>query len=172
MSESFRVSLLLLGLSVTLLSGCAMRQTRWIPPDERTPQGVVQREMEDLTKSLHPSRVIVLLLDPATGKIETVSASSREIMLSREASQREAARFRFDPAAVLEPFSLKELRTAGIENTTQVSALDLACLYGAIANGGVLRPENRRVIPSDEIECRRKDLLNLVQGKKDAIILT
>lgn len=166
-----KVWLLILILSVMLLSGCATRQVRWIPPDERTPRGVVHSEAEFLTKSLHPSRVIVLLADPASGSVEAVSSSRGGSMLSREASLREALQCRFDPGAVLEPFSLKELRAVGVTDITSVSALDLARLYGAIANGGILRPENRRIIPSDQIECRRKDLLDLVQGKRNAIIL-
>lgn len=171
MSVSPKISLLVLSLLAMLLAGCATRQTRWIPPDGQTPEDIVRSEADFLTKSLHPRRIIVLLADPTSGNIEALCASRNGKMLSRDASSRESVHFRFDPGAVLDPFSLKELRAVGVTDITSVSAQDLAHLYGAIANGGILRPENRRIIPSDQIECRQKHLLQLVQGKKDPIIL-
>lgn len=171
MSLFLRVSLLVPSFSAMLLPGCATRQVRWSPPDERNPEGIVRSEADFLTKSLHARRVIVLLADPANGKVEAVSASSGGVMLSREASRRKAGHFQFDPGAVLEPFSPKELHAAGVSDIEAVSALDLARLYAAVANGGGLHPEGREIIPSEQIECRQKHLMELVQGKRDAITL-
>lgn len=158
-------------LSLLPATGFATISPLWIDPQERTLQGVLHNEVDETTRNLRPSRMIVLLTDPRSGIVEGASASINGTMRSSESSLRQAIRFRFDPGAVLDPFSLKELHAVGVTDIASVSALDLARLYGAIANGGIQLPKKRRLIPSEEIEYRRKHLLDLVEGKREAITL-
>jgi len=168
-----------LGISVILLVAsfhamaviASASTTRWIPPGERTPQGILESEVDWETRSYLPDRMIILLSDPRTGKIEAVAASKRGKMLTRATTLHEASRFRFDPGAVFESFTLRELRAAGIGDPRKASALDLLHLYGAVAEGGMMRPEGSPIIPGDQVQVRRNNLLELVNGKKDPILL-
>ena len=165
-------SALLLVVSLHSMAGMASASTtRWIPPEERTPEGILRSEVNWETRSYHPDRMIILLSDPRTGTIEAVAASRQGRLLSRAAALRDASRFRFDPGAVFESFTLRELRSAGIGDHTTASAMDLLHLFGAVAEGGVMRPERRPIIPEDQVQARRNNLLELVQGKKDPILL-
>ena len=144
---------------------------QWIPPEERTPEGILRNEVEFMTRSYHPSRMIILLSDPRTGKIEAVAGSRHGKLLSRTDAFHEASRFRFDPGAIFESFTLGELRAAGIRNVSNVSSMDLLHLFGAVAEGGVMRPQGTTIISEDQVQPRRNDLLKLVQGRKDPILL-
>ena len=162
---------ILAALTILIVAGCATTRPHWIPPNERTAQAIVHHEVEETACSLHPSRMIVLLTDPRSGAVQGVSAYKNGAMLTRGASLREAMRFRFNPGAVLDSFSPKELHMAGVEDTARVTTSDLAHLYCAVAIGGILRPEGLILIPLDRIESRQHALQVLIQGKKDPILL-
>lgn len=141
-----------------------------IPAESRTTQSILQWEVDSETHSLHPKRMIIVLSDLRTGAIEA-AASKNGKMLSTGAALREASSFRFHPGAVFDLFTIRELRKAGIPDQGKVTTLDLVRLFGAVANGGILKPEGRRIIEEEDVEPRRSSLLDLVQGKNNPILL-
>jgi hypothetical protein len=162
----------LLVASLLVMADIALASTnQWIPSELRNSEGFLRNEVEFMIRSYHPSRMIILLSDPRTAKIEAVAGSKHGKLLSRTDAFHEASRFRFDPGAVFESFTLEEVGAAGIRNVSKVSAMDLLHLFGAVAEGGVMRPVGRSIIPQDQVQARRNNLLELVQGKKDPILL-
>ena len=165
-------SALLLVATFQIMAGIASASTpQWIPPEERTPEGILRSEVDCDTRSHHPSRMVILLSDPRTGRIEDVAGSKHGKLLSRTDAFHQASRFRFDPGAVFDSFTLGELRAVGIRNISKVSAMDLLHLFGAVAEGGVMRPQGTTIISEDQVQPRRNNLLELVQGRKDPILL-
>jgi len=143
----------------------------WIPEEERGLQGILQDEVNEMSSSYHPKRVIMLLLNPKTGSLEAAAASRNGKLLSRSGSLQEAIRFRFDPGAVLDSFTPSELAQCGIRNPVSTSAFDLIHLFSAVAERGTLKPSNKVIFPKDRIEVLQESLLGQIHGKDAPIRL-
>jgi hypothetical protein len=143
----------------------------WIPEEERNLQGILQHEVDEMTSSYHPKRVIMLMMDPRTGVIEGAAASKGGKLQSHSGTLQEAKRFRFDPGALVDSFTSSELAQCGIRNPVRTSTLDLINLFSAVAEGGTLKPENKMIFPNDRIKVLQESLIGQIHGKDAPIRL-
>jgi hypothetical protein len=143
----------------------------WIPEEDRSPQGILRNEVEEMTQSYHPKRVIMLLMDPKTGLLEGAVASRDGKILSDSRALYEASHFRFDPGAVVDAFTPGEMAQCDIRNPVRSSPSDLIHLFAAVADGGTLKPLNKMIFPKDRIEVLQRNLLGQIQGKDAQIRL-
>ena len=143
----------------------------WIPEEERSLHGILQHEVDEMTSSYHPKRVIILMLNPKTGSPEAAAASRNGKLLSRSGSLQETKRFRFDPGAVLDSFTPGELAQCGIRNPVSTTAFDLIHLFSAVAESGTLKPTSKLIFPKDRIEFLQESLQGQINGKDAPIRL-
>lgn len=154
-----------------MLSAGTPSRSAWLPPEQRTPQGILDNEVVEVTRGYHTRRVIMLLSNPKTGLLEAVASSRGKKILHGWAVRREASGFHFDPGTVVDFFTPRELACCGINNPTRVSASDLLRLFGAVANWGMLMPGNQTVLPEDRVEILKDDLLKMIHGSKNCLLL-
>jgi hypothetical protein len=143
----------------------------WIRKEERSLQGILQHEVDEMTASYHPKRVIMLLLNPKTSLLEAAAASKGGKLQSHSGTLQEAKRFRFDPGALVDSFTSSELAQCGIRNPVSTTAFDIIHLFSAVAEGGTLKPENRMIFPKDRIKVLQESLIGQIHGKDAPIRL-
>ncbi|NDF15871.1 hypothetical protein EB061_11205 [bacterium] len=143
----------------------------WIPEEEQSLQGILQHEVDEMTSSYHPKRVIMLMMDPRTGVIEGGAASKGGKLQSHSGTLQEAKRFRFDPGALVDSFTSSELAQCGIRTPVSTTAFDLIHLFSAVAEGGTLKPENKMIFPMDRIKVLQEGLIGQIHGKDAPIRL-
>jgi hypothetical protein len=104
----------------------------------QTLQQFIDLEMDLTQKSLHPKKMLIIVLDTERGEFSGLGGMLGRHRVSKQRIPNFAATLHYDPSATLDDFSDEILLRAGV-NRRSATPMQIVELYRAVGNGGRYR---------------------------------